>query len=454
VGAKSGQSKKAAGVKRLGLVVFGVLFAGLFVGFAIAEGIGQPSVPAGDVALVEGVPSEIGHISEADFKRALEQQVARQKLKKTPKVGSKKYEELKAAVMGELIEGVWIVGEAEDLDVKVTQKQVETELKNIKEQSFPTEKKYQEFLKESQLTQEEVDEKVELQVIATKVQEKVSAEAKPASDSEIQEYYDAEKAKQFTEPPTRDVRVIVNEKKSEVEKAKEELEKDNSAANWKKVAKKYSSDPSTNSKGGLQKAIPEELLQGKLKKAIYGTSVGELVGPTKFQGNYLLTEVVKLNPEKVKSLGEVRSQISQTLSQQIQQENFTEFVAEFRSRWSSQTFCASGFEVEQCANYPAAKRLEKEREAYKACYEANPKEPATECPAPVTQTKPALPGSVSIAKPSGEQFVQRPRPEAGASAAGSEALEGLEGAEGAEAAPEATPEAEGGGETGGAESGE
>jgi hypothetical protein len=71
VGAKSGQSKRSAGVKRLGLVVFGVLFAGLFVGFAIAEGIGQPSVPAGDVALIEGVPSDVGHISEAQYRRAL-----------------------------------------------------------------------------------------------------------------------------------------------------------------------------------------------------------------------------------------------------------------------------------------------------------------------------------------------------------------------------------------------
>ena len=46
-----------------------------------------------------------------------------------------------------------------------------------------------------------------------------------------------------------------------------------------------------------------------------------------------------------------------------------------------------------------------------ACYEANPKNPATECPAPVTQAKPALPGSVTILKPKGEQLAQRPQPE-------------------------------------------
>ena len=124
------------------------------------------------------------------------------------------------------------------------------------------------------------------------------------------------------------MRVVINKKKSEVEAAKKALEADNSPASWKKVAKKYSSDPTTSSKGGLQKAIPEELLQGPLKKAIFGSATGELVGPIKYQGNYLLLEVDKLNPEKVKSLGEARSQISETLNQQKQQEYVQEFGAQ------------------------------------------------------------------------------------------------------------------------------
>jgi len=181
-----------------------------------------------------------------------------------------------------------------------------------------------------------------------------------------------------------------------------------------------------------------------LKKAIYGSSINELVGPTKYQGNYLLTEVIKLNPEKVKSLGEVRSQISQTLSQQIQQQHFSEFVAEFQTKWTSRTFCASGYVIERCANYKPSGRPS---EANPACYEANPKTPATECPAPVTQTKPAMPGTVSIVKPAGEQLVQRPVPETTAAGSATEALEGVEGAEGVEAEPEGAP-AEGGAEGG------
>lgn len=430
MGAKSGQTKKQAGGRRLALAVFGALFVLLFVGYAIADGIDGPSVPSGDVALVQDIPGDTGHISKEAYEGSFDRQVKAQELKKAPKEGTAKYEEIKNAALGELINIVWIGGEAEELGITVTEKQVENELASIKKQNFPTTKAYQEFLETSNYTQAEVDQLVEVQIQKTKIQEQVTNEAQPASNQEISDYYEAEKEKQFTEPPTRDVRVIVNKDKAEVEKAKEALEEDNSPANWKKAAEKYSSDPTTKSKGGLQKAIPEELLSGALKEAIYDSEQGELVGPTKFQGQYLLTEVVALNPEKVKSLGEVRSQISTTLTQEKQQEHFNEFATEFQKKWTARTVCASGYEVESCSNF---KGLSAQQKEFKSCFEVDPKTPPTECPAPVGQTKPALPGSATKLKPEGEPFVQRAQ--SGVAAPTGAAAEGLEGA-----APEAAPE--------------
>ena len=89
-------------------------------------------------------------------------------------------------------------------------------------------------------------------------------DGRPASASEIEAYYEAEKATQFTTPASRDVRVIVNKDKAKVEAAKKALEGDQSVANWKKVAPKYSSDPTTKTNGGLQKGITEEFVTGEL----------------------------------------------------------------------------------------------------------------------------------------------------------------------------------------------
>jgi parvulin-like peptidyl-prolyl isomerase len=411
-----------------------VLFVALFIGFAVAQGIGSPSVPSGDVAKVEDVPDEIASVSQEEFDHTLEQQVAQAKLKKTPARDSKKFEELKEAALGELLDQIWIRGQAEELGITVTDKQVEEELAQIKKQSFPSKGSFDKFLKESKFTEEDVNDRVELQVLSTAIQEQVNGETPAPTSSEISDYYDAEKATQFTEKESRDVRLIINKDKAKVEAAKKELEKDNSPASWKKVAPKYSSDPTSKAKGGLQEGITEEFLKGELKEAIFGSATGELKGPVKFETNWILVEVAKLNPAKVKALPEVKAQIEETLKGEKQQEFFAEFVSDYQTTWKSRTFCADGYVIERCANFTGDGRP---ANAPPACYEADPKTPATECPAPVTPTSPALPGTVTPQKPKGEPFPQRPRPESAGKEAGTEVPAGAvpPGEAGAEAPP-------------------
>jgi foldase protein PrsA len=461
VGAKSGRNKRGANpgrgkaskgntgrgsgsraTQRLGLLIFAVLAIGLFVVFAVAQGLGKPGIPSGDVALVTNVPSELGHISEADYKKSLTQQEGQSGVKKPPKPGSKKAEELKKAAMGELLNTAWIFGEGEELGIKITPKEVETELAKVKKESFKTEKAFQEFLKESNFTEEDVNKRIELQILSTKIQEKITKEAPPVSEAEIKAYYEENKATQYTKKPSRDVRVVVNENKKEVEAAQKALEADNSEASWKKVTKKYS--PTTEANAGLQKEISEELLTEPLKKDIFSAKTGELVGPVKQEKNYLLLEVVKLHPEKVQPLSEVESTITTTLTQEKEQKYFSTWVTGFQSKWTARSQCASGFVIEQCANYKGSGRP---AGASPACYEAEPKKPATECPSPVTQNAPALPGSISVTKPEGEPKVQRPNPgvqskkQKEAAAAGTEGAEGTEGTEASSAETEAAVKA-------------
>lgn len=411
----------------------------LFIGFAVAQGIGSPSVPSGDVLKVQDVSDELGSVSQKEFDRAFALQVKGAKLKKAPKPGSKKYEEVKEGTLTELIEGIWIRGQAEEMGITVTDKQVEEELAEIKKTSFPTPSAYKKFLNESGFTEADVNDRVELQVLVNAIQEKVNSEAPAPSEAEISAYYEEEKEAQFTEKESRDVRLIINKDKAKVEAAKKALEADNSPANWKKVAPKYSSDPTSKTKGGLQEGITEEFLKGELKEAIFGSATGELKGPIKFETNWILVEVVKLNPAKEKQLPEVKAQIEETLKSEKQQKYLGEFAKDFESRWNSRTFCASGYVISKCANYSGSGRP---ANAPAACYEADPKTPATECPSPVTPIKPALPGSVTVQKPEGEPFPQRPLPESSGEEAGTEVPAGAapEGEAPTEAPPAETGE--------------
>jgi parvulin-like peptidyl-prolyl isomerase len=460
VGAKRGQKGRTdgrrpsiGGRQRLALIIFGATFVLLFIGFAVAQGIGSPGIPSGDVASVEGVSDEIGDVSQEELDRAIKQQAAEAKLKKPPAPGSKKYEELASAALSGIVEGVWLQGEAEELGITVTDKQVENELATIKKQSFPTPSSYKKFLKESGFTPEEVENRVRLQVLSTQIQEAINSQAPAPSSSEVKDYYEAEKAKQFTAKESRDARIILNEDKKKIEEAKALLEKDQSPANWEKVAPKFSGEPTAVKEGGLQKGITEEFLQGPIKAAIFDSATGELVGPVKFEKNWILVEVVKLTPAKTQTLAEVKSQISQTLQQENQQEYLTEFVSKYQSKWQSRTRCASSVTdgitnpqardglARHCSNVTPSGRP---ANAPEACYEADPKTPAEACPAPVTPNSPALPGSINEEKPKGEPFPQRPRPEKSA-----------EGEAGTEVPAGTPPPAESSGEeAGGSSSGE
>ncbi len=131
-GAKSA-GKRGPGreeVRRLGLLVFGAAFIILFVVVAIAEGLGNPSVPSDSIAIVEEVPDgaeapfdqpfkdcngkevtqDLGDVTKAEYDCAFEQVVASSGLKATPKPGDKQYEELKDTTVGSLLETIWIQG--------------------------------------------------------------------------------------------------------------------------------------------------------------------------------------------------------------------------------------------------------------------------------------------------------------------------------------------------------
>lgn len=402
-----GQRIRSTGLRRLALLGFAALLVLLFVGFAIAQGIGSPSVPSGDVAVVEGVPDEIGTISEDRLKHAVDIAAAAGQVKPVPKPGSEKYEELQETALGEILDTIWIQGQGAEMGFTVTPKEVEKELEKLKKQAFKTEKQFEEFLKESHYTQEDVNQRVKVQILSTKIQEQLQEESSVPSSREIEEFYEEAKATQFTTPESRDIRIVVNKDKGKVEDAKAALEKDSSVKSWEKVAKKYSTDPSTKGKGGLQSGVSENQLSEPLNAEVFEAGQGDLGGPVKEARGYVVFEVATIKKEKTSTLEEVKSQISSQLEQQNQQQAFSRFLSNYNSTWTSRTLCADGFRVKRCAN---AEGEAHPAEASPACYEANPKEPAAACPAPVTQVKPAQPGSVSLLQPEGQKLAQRPRP--------------------------------------------
>jgi len=431
--------------RRLGLLVFGGTFLILFIVVAIAEGLGDPSVPSGNVAIVEDVPGDGGDITQEDFDHALELAAKAGGEKKAPKPGDAKYEELKESALNSLFEAAWLEGQAAEWDIEVSEAEVAKELKKVKKESFQSPKEFRDFLKESGFTPADVDERVELQILSEQLQQQLQEQAPKPSQGEIENYYEAAKDTQFTQQPSRAIRVVVNKSKKKVEEARKALEKDDSDENWEKVAQKFSEDPTSKENGGLKEGVQKGVEEEPLDADIFGTDEGQIIGPVKTKAGYTVFEVEGSTPEETQELKAVESQIQATLAQQTEQDYFAGFISTFTYTWTGRTFCADDYVTERCANFSGNGRP---AGAPEGCYEANPQGGLPEaCPAPVKQLEPALPGSVNPLEPKGKPLPQRPRPK---EEEGEEAAAGLEGlppgavppTEGAPPPQEAPPPAE------------
>ena len=121
-------------VKRLGLLIFGALLVALFAIVAVAQGIGDPSIPSDAIAVVDGAPN--GTVTQDDFDRALAQTAAQQGIKEIPKTTDPQYQPLADAAESDLLLARWVQGEAAERGIAPTDREIDDELSKVKTQQF------------------------------------------------------------------------------------------------------------------------------------------------------------------------------------------------------------------------------------------------------------------------------------------------------------------------------
>ncbi len=377
------------GARKFGVFTFGAILIVLFAGIAIAQGgVGKPSVPSGDIAYVKEVPGGLGNISQKDFNRAFIQTWKRAGLKAAPKQDDAQYTQVREAAINDLLDRAWLTGEAAELGVEASNREVDAELATIKKDQFPNSKAFDKFLKDSGFTAEEVEDRVRLQVLSTKIQEKITNAISDVDEDQIEEFYETSKAA-LTTPESRDIRLIVTDSKKKADAAKKALGDSPDDKAFAKVAKKFSTHASKEQGG--ETVATKDAFPAPAGTDIMDAAKDELKGPIEADDQFYIFKVTKINEEKVQPLDEVREQIKQQLLPSLQQKAMSDFVADYNAKWTSRTFCDEDFTVSRCDNYKSDGRI---ASADPACYEkdAGSKQDLT-CPAPVFQLAPMAPGS-------------------------------------------------------------
>ncbi len=341
--------------KRNIAILFGATLVLMVVIVAVAVGVGHPNVPSDDVAVIDDASIDVpglvqdGHISKTNFDRFLLQTAKQNNLQQVPQPSDPQYQQLKDQAMQSALQIGWIVGEANKEGLDFTDTQVQQSLQQIKSQ-FKSEQEYVKARDQAGLTEADVVQRARLQLIQQKIQENVSNSVGSVSDSDAQDYYDANKS-QFTQPAKRTIRIIQNKDANQVNQALQALQADSSAANWKKVAAQYSTDPTSKEKGGLRTDVVPGSFQQPLDDQIFNAPTGQVEGPVTTPTGTFIFEVESATPEHVQGLDDTTSsaqggapsklgdQIKAQIKSQQQQEALSAFGIHFRDYWTNLTQC-------------------------------------------------------------------------------------------------------------------
>jgi parvulin-like peptidyl-prolyl isomerase len=323
-----------------------LLAAALFALVAVpltATACGGNEVPAGAIAAVGD-----GVVTQAQFDDIMAQAKASYASEPTapafPEEGTAQYNQLVAAIVSYLVQNELIAQKAKELDVTVSDKDVQDRLAQYK-QAAGGEKKFNKLLKQRNMTLEQLIEQVKAGMLQDAVKQKVYADVK-ISDEKVKAYYDdPANLAQFKQGESRDTRHVLVKTKAEAAKVSALLAADPSDANWAKVAKKYSTDQASKASGGSLGAVTKGTMVPLFEKAVWNLDVNQVSAPVKTQFGWHVIEVTKVNPAKTQTFDEAKEQIRQMLLYQEQATAWTKWLEQ--SQKDADVVYAAGFDPDK-----------------------------------------------------------------------------------------------------------
>jgi parvulin-like peptidyl-prolyl isomerase len=258
------------------------------------------------------------------------------------------YDQLKGQVMSFLVRAAWLEAEAERQDIKISDKEVKASFDKARKQAFPEAKAYAAFLKESDQTEADLLYRQRTQLIEQKITEKLTKGTEDVTQSDVTEYYNENKKKQFTQPATRDLLVILTKTEAQANAAKAALE---SGMSFEDAVKKYSTDPTTKANAGRLNNVTQGQGEKAFDKAVFDAKKGKVYGPVKTSEGYYVFQVTRITPASTQPLdSQLRASIKQIIVSNRQRDALTKFGNEYQDRWRGETECAKGYIVPDCAN--------------------------------------------------------------------------------------------------------
>jgi foldase protein PrsA len=294
-------------------------------------------VPADAIALIGDT-----EVPRAEFDQLMER--AEKSLKAQgrpfPKAGTPEYQDLKTRAVSFLVQRYRFREEAQELDIEVSNEDVDKELEKIRKESFGgSDKKLQEALKREGLTLEQAREELRDRLLQERLYERVTEDVE-VTQEDIEAYYEKNK-QQFSQPASRDVSHIILKTKAKADQVYAQLQ---GGANFATLAKQESTDKSTAKQGG-KIPVTKGSTVPPFDKVAFELETGEVSKPVKTQfGWHIIKANADAKPEKATPLEKVEKSIQQQLETEKKNEALQKWLKSLEEKYEGETVFAAGFE--------------------------------------------------------------------------------------------------------------
>jgi len=213
-------------------------------------------------------------------------------------------------VLRRLIDNQVILNQSKAQNVEVTDKEVEDELASFTKERFEGDnKKLEEALKSYNVTKDELKQDIKITLIARKM----AAQGVTITDQEKKDYFEKNKETLGTPEQVRAKHILVKEEAQ----ANDILAKVKAnPADFEKLAKEFSQDPSNKDKGGDLDFFGKGAMVPEFEKAAFGAQKGEIVGPVKTDFGYHIIQVTDKKEAVIPKYEDVEAKINKTLLEQ------------------------------------------------------------------------------------------------------------------------------------------
>jgi hypothetical protein len=247
---------------------------------------------------------------------------------------SERYRELKHRALDVLISAVWLINEASQRKIKISEREVDAKLKQSARAAAGAR------LADLRLT-------TEAQLASSRLRSALAQRERHVTQVQIQRYY-AQNIRRYERPERRFFDIV------------EHLPDRHAAEAVLKAAKRRGRLTQKVIREHLDKPDLAEVIAPKraIARAIFKAKPHALTGPVLLYGLYAVFEVTQIRPGTRKPLQAVAGSIESELAARQQRRALVAFIAAWRARWRERTDCSPGYLLQKCRQYRGPRTFE------------------------------------------------------------------------------------------------